>query len=92
MSDTFCLNALPADEEPVPIEQMVPARGSAGNVNYEAEEGLGRRPGDKRAAEKVAKKNMLMLANRVDAELDVCVTFHFAPHWRTIRGRGSGQR
>ena len=33
MSDTFCQNALPADEEPVPIVPMVPARGSAGNAN-----------------------------------------------------------
>jgi hypothetical protein len=33
MLDMFYLNALPADEEPVPIVTMVPARGSAGNVN-----------------------------------------------------------
>ena len=59
MSDMFYLNALPADEEPVPIVPMVPARGSAGNAK-ETEDGLGRRPGDRRAAEKATKTEMLL--------------------------------
>jgi hypothetical protein len=73
MSDTFCQNALPADEEPVPIVPMVPARGSAGKVN-EVKDGPGYGPEDTRAAAKVTKKEMLLLANRVDAELDVCAS------------------
>ena len=73
MSDMFCLNALPADEEPVPIVPMVPARGSAGNAK-DTEEGLGRGPEDRRAAEKATKTKMLMLADKVDAELDVCAS------------------
>ena len=75
MSDMFCLNALPADEEPVPIDivPMVPARGSAGNAK-DTEEGLGRGPEDRRAAERAMKTKMLMLADKVDAELDVCAS------------------
>jgi hypothetical protein len=73
MSDTFCQNALPADEEPVPIVPMVPARGSAGKVN-EVKDGPGYGPGGTRAAAKATKKEMQLLANRVDAELDVCAS------------------
>ena len=83
MSDMFYLNTLPADEEPVPIVTMVPARGSAGNVNetgkVKEEEG------------KATKSRLHRLLAEADEALDSCVVVadnvdsEDFPIWRDIR-------